>query len=149
MHADGPVTNSAQDARGPTVQSGRIDKVEIHQHLPAGSERPRRVVGVLPPRAAGYQSRSDVIIGESQVLSGLGGVGKTQLAAEYARTLWDSNEIDLLVWVEATSREAIVSTYARAAGPDPDAEQAAKRWLEWLASTDQRWLVVLDDIQNP
>ncbi|OPG07462.1 hypothetical protein B1R27_13215 [Streptomyces sp. GKU 895] len=50
------------------------------------------------------------------VLSGLGGVGKTQLAAEYARTVFGSPEVDLLVWVNAADRGAVVDTYAARGG---------------------------------
>ncbi|MEU1402441.1 tetratricopeptide repeat protein [Streptomyces sp. NPDC005728] len=89
-----------------------------------------------------------------QVLSGTGGVGKTQLAAHYARRRWESAAVDLLVWVSAGTRDAIVSAYARAArlvtgsgGDDP--EEDSRDFLAWLASTDRRWLVVLDDLADP
>ncbi|MEU6807098.1 tetratricopeptide repeat protein, partial [Streptomyces neyagawaensis] len=95
-----------------------------------------------------------------QVLSGTGGVGKTQLAAHHARTTWEQEAVDLLVWVTATSREAVLSAYAEAAitviGPDTpetvdldNPEQAAALFLTWTQSTDRRWLIVLDDVSDP
>ncbi|MGW0522119.1 hypothetical protein [Crossiella sp. NPDC003009] len=30
-----------------------------------------------------------------------------------------------------------------------DDEDAARRWLEWLATTPKRWLIVLDNLQTP
>ncbi|MBV1941038.1 tetratricopeptide repeat protein [Streptomyces sp. BV286] len=89
-----------------------------------------------------------------QVLSGTGGVGKTQLAARYARHQWSAGTVDLLVWVTAGNRDAIVSSYAHAgrklAGADGgDPEQAAQDFLIWLEVTDRRWLVVLDDLADP
>jgi hypothetical protein len=86
------------------------------------------------------------------VLSGLGGVGKTQLAAAYARTRTD---VDLLVWVTAGSRDAILTGYAQAAAQlgNPSAENAEQgaHWLlAWLqATTERSWLIVLDDLADP
>jgi tetratricopeptide (TPR) repeat protein len=81
-----------------------------------------------------------------------GGTGKTQLAVDLARTLWANRAIDLLVWVNAASREAIVTGYAQAwtevgaAGQAEDPESAAARFLAYLAGTGRPWLTVLDDL---
>jgi tetratricopeptide (TPR) repeat protein len=87
--------------------------------------------------------------------AGLGGSGTTQLAAALAHALWDSRAVDLLVWVPATSRDAICQGYAQAladvgeAEPEDDLPGAAGRFLAWLAGTERRWLVVLDDLAAP
>ncbi|WP_405833462.1 FxSxx-COOH system tetratricopeptide repeat protein [Streptomyces sp. NBC_01176] len=126
-------------------------------------------VGVLPPRALSFQHRAEAdqlraavdsggtaVLG--QVLTGTGGVGKTQLAADYARTAWDNGAIDVLVWISASSRSAITAGYAQAAveflAVDPgDPEQAARTFLAWLepkaGQKPCRWLVVLDDVADP
>ena len=81
-----------------------------------------------------------------------GSVGKTQLAVYLAKSLWESRDIDLLVWVNAASRPSILSAYAAAAaaafGTDPalEAEAVAARFTSWLRETARRWLVVLDDL---
>ncbi|GAA2325955.1 FxSxx-COOH system tetratricopeptide repeat protein [Glycomyces scopariae] len=87
------------------------------------------------------------------VLSGMGGVGKTQLAAALANRLWHGRKVDLLVWVTATSREAIVATLAQAQAEltgigTTDPEAAARQFLSWLdnPSNKRRWLVVFDDL---
>jgi hypothetical protein len=90
----------------------------------------------------------------AHVVTGLGGVGKTQLALDYAEHHWATRQVDLLVWVTAGSRESIVSSYARLAADltgidDPNPEHGAHRLLEWPADTPTRWLVVLDDLQHP
>ena len=91
----------------------------------------------------------------TRVLSGLGGNGKTQLAAAYARRLWDGGELDLLGWVTAASRDSILSGYAATArrvglGVDGlEAEQAAEAFLTWCERADRRWLLVLDDLTDP
>jgi tetratricopeptide (TPR) repeat protein len=120
-------------------------------------------VGRVPPAADCFQARpigvdlataatggGTVVV--CQVLSGLGGVGKTQLAAHYAHGRWDAKDVDLLVWISAASRVQIIDGYAEAAvriglvDDDGDAERAAARLLSWLASTDRSWLIVLDDL---
>ncbi|MGH3569432.1 MAG: FxSxx-COOH system tetratricopeptide repeat protein [Pseudonocardia sp.] len=121
------------------------------------------LVGVIPPRTDSFQDRAiaDVLHDQArvartvmltQVVSGLGGVGKTQLAAALARRLWAAGELDLLVWVSAGSRAAVVSAFAQAAtdlvlGPDgQNQNHTATRFLAWLGNADKRWLVVLDDV---
>ncbi|MCX4673576.1 tetratricopeptide repeat protein [Streptomyces sp. NBC_01381] len=95
-----------------------------------------------------------------QVLSGAGGVGKTQIAAHLARRIWESQTVDLLLWATASSKDMLVSTYAEAAlaVADPDAahrfegdapEKAAAHFLAWAQNTDRRWLIVLDDVSDP
>ncbi|WP_327372273.1 tetratricopeptide repeat protein [Streptomyces sp. NBC_01217] len=126
-------------------------------------------VGVLPSRAQSFQHRVEadrlraaVDDGGAavlrQVLAGMGGVGKTQLAADYAHTAWDAGGLDVLVWVTASARSPVVAGYAQAgielcrADPD-DPEQAARSFLAWLTpkvgQRPCRWLIVLDDVADP
>ncbi|MEU7902986.1 tetratricopeptide repeat protein [Actinoplanes sp. NPDC049118] len=128
------------------------------------AELPHRV-GAVPRLAHNRQRRpADDLLATTitgggtavvcQVLAGMGGVGKTQLVANLAEQLWQARTLDLLVWVTAGSRDNIMNTYAQAAtditgAGDPDPVQAAQRLLAWLAGTDRRWLVVLDDVADP
>src|SRR5215472_8252561 len=98
------------------------------------------ILGPGTDRATGAGSRS--------------GTGKTQLAAACARRIWAGAEVDLLVWLDAYSRDRIVAGYARALGdlrlaaaPDKP-EVAASRFLAWLGDTGRRWLVVLDGVTD-
>jgi tetratricopeptide (TPR) repeat protein len=84
----------------------------------------------------------------------LGASGKTQIAAMLAETLWRSGTVDVVVWISATSRSAVLSGYVEAwmaaTGIEPTgtAESVAARFVSWLAETDQPWLVVLDDLPS-
>ena len=131
------------------------------------------VSGIIPPLADPYFQRpetgpglaSDLFPGQAVVLThgaeteaapaAQGGTGKTQLAAEFARGLWSARAVDVLVWVTASTREAVIAGYAQAAGavgasdPDADALAAAGRLVAWLARTERRWALVLDDLADP
>jgi hypothetical protein len=67
----------------------------------------------------------------------------------------DDRQVDLLVWVTAASRTAVLTGYAdahaRITGPDDtDLTHAAQRFLTWLAEPhDRRWIIVLDNLDDP
>ncbi|MDR2983717.1 MAG: hypothetical protein LBV34_02645, partial [Nocardiopsaceae bacterium] len=110
--------------------------------------QPGTAVALTPARAA----RAAVQPGSPDWA---GSVGKTQLAAYFADKLWQANELELLLWVNAASRVSILSAYAAAAaavlGVDPaggDGEAAAARFVSWLSETSRAWLVVLDDLST-
>jgi tetratricopeptide (TPR) repeat protein len=130
-------------------------------------------VGEVPALAQGFSDRLDSARGVLDALAPgsalalvpgsvfaegkqnwLGACGKTQIAAMLAETLWRSAAVDILIWVPATSRAALLSAYvqawAAATGMEPTgtAESVAARLVSWLAETSQRWLVVLDDLPD-
>jgi tetratricopeptide (TPR) repeat protein len=84
----------------------------------------------------------------------LGACGKTQIAVIIAESLWRAGTIDVLIWVSATNRASVLSTYVQASvaafgiEPTGTAESVAARLVSWLAVTGKSWLVVLDDLQD-
>ena len=84
-----------------------------------------------------------------------GGTGKTQLAVEFTQALRSAGAVEVLIWITATSREAILVSFAQAAGavgagdPDADAEAAATRFVAWLSHTERPWALILDDLSDP
>jgi tetratricopeptide (TPR) repeat protein len=85
----------------------------------------------------------------SQALSGLGGIGKTQLAVEYAYRFY--RDYQAVLWAHAESSEVLVSSYTEIAGllnlPVKNSQeqavivQAVKIWLQ----NHQNWLLILDN----
>jgi tetratricopeptide (TPR) repeat protein len=81
--------------------------------------------------------------------------GKTQLAVASAESLWQSGEVDLLVWIDATSRASVLVGYAAATAEATGRNQAsssesvAAQFVDWLGETSCSWLIVLDDLADP
>ncbi|GLX41130.1 ATP-binding protein [Streptomyces roseochromogenus] len=152
------------------IVTGDNNSITHQYHLPAksGPVWPHQV-GVIPLPARSFQHRGEgnrlraAVQGGgtavlSQVLTGMGGVGKTQLAADYARAAWDDGGLDVLVWVTASTRSAVVSGFAQAGvelckADTENPEKAAKQFLAWLAPKPVqqpcRWLIILDDVADP
>jgi hypothetical protein len=132
---------------------------------PIGRPLLRYLGGFVPEAAHCFQARTvfadldstghdTAILPGTHILTGMGGMGKTQLAAALARRARDGAWVDVLVWITAQSQYAIIDAYARAAavltGADAqDATSAATEFLAYLAGTTTRWLVVLDDLAEP
>ncbi|MGA5728640.1 tetratricopeptide repeat protein [Streptomyces seoulensis] len=146
-------------------ENSRVANVHFHEApaVPTPVAWPVEI-GPVPALASAFQPRHELrervegarakggTVVLTQVLSGGGGVGKTQLAAACASDAV-AEGYDLVVWTAATEAQQVITQYAQAAvrvgvaGGDPEAD--ARLFLEWLATTSRRWLVVLDDVTDP
>jgi len=89
----------------------------------------------------------------TQAIHGLGGVGKTQLALEYAYR--NAAEYDIVWWVRSEEPATLASDYASLANaldlPEKEATdqeliiKAVKQWLE----QNPKWLLVFDNVKDP
>jgi tetratricopeptide (TPR) repeat protein len=86
----------------------------------------------------------------TQVVAGLGGVGKTQLAACYVRD--HADEFDIVAWIRAeTSPIPDLATLAAelrldTASEGATSEERAEQAVRWLSACDERWLLVFDNV---
>jgi serine/threonine protein kinase len=106
--------------------------------------------GLLGELAASLRQRGRLAIA---ALRGLGGVGKSQLALEYAYR--HANDYDLVAWLRAEEPETLSEDFASLAEalglperetPVQQSKVAAVR--AWLERNDN-WLVIFDNASNP
>ena len=103
--------------------------------------------------AEALASSGTAAIAQRQAISGLGGIGKTQTAIEYAKRHRDEYKAGL--WAVAESRESLISDFVAIAGvlkmPEANVQDqsftvsAVKRWLE----NNSGWLLILDNADDP
>lgn len=129
--------------------------------------------GQIPPVVATYVARQETGLSLASLaaetttllvpakdtarsLDGLGGTGKTSLAAALANECYEIRAAHLVLWITATGRDAVITGYAQALrdlgegayqGESP--ERAADRFLDRLRRPDLSWLVVLDEVADP
>jgi hypothetical protein len=94
------------------------------------------------------------------VLTGLGGVGKSQTALEYARL--NADRYRLCFQVDATNKQAVLEGFGAIAdmiqvdakpgqvGQDSLSERKLVPYIKsWLAQRQSRWLLIFDNHDNP
>ena len=97
----------------------------------------------------GFKARPEGVV--IQAVTGLAGVGKTQLAARYVAAHGD--DYDVVAWVRAQDGGvADLAELAVALGlevGERTAEDRAALALGWLERSDRPWLLVLDNVVSP
>ena len=153
---------------GQLVERSLRDLAEACRGAGGGGSRGQAplVVGDVPQEPAGFQPRADLLAeldapspGRGRVsvvhaVTGMRGVGKTQLAAAYARARID-DEWRLVAWVNAEDAPSVrggLAEVAAALGLDDetgDAEAAARAVRRRLEAGGDRCLLVFDNAADP
>jgi tetratricopeptide (TPR) repeat protein len=158
------IFNSADRAR----LIHRLKSMFATEQAPVPGTRGRLLVTNLPfPRNPFFTGREGILsqirgallanrsaaLNQPMALSGLGGVGKTQTAVEFAYRY--ASEYDYVLWVQGDSPDSIRSGFVTLSEtldiPERTAEDISKivkAVKEWLA-THERWLLVIDNADLP
>ena len=166
--------NVYQDLFGVSDPEERRRRIIAAAERHSSAQRPQRrrsrtFVGV-PPRIAGFTGRADALDRLDAILTqdkpaavtqvsraavlGMGGVGKTSLAVEYAHRF--RNLYDGVWWCPAETHTGLMTSLATlavefevASPEEAEIEKAAKAALRRLAEQREIWLLVYDNVTTP
>lgn len=121
--------------------TGRDDLLSYLEHelAPREPDQPRAIQWAALTRA--------------QAIRGLGGVGKTQTAIEYAYRARAQGRYTHILWISAASEEAVLDSFAALTelvpalkrGAESDQYALVKQALRWLEQCQEPWLLIYDN----
>src|SRR5581483_363126 len=104
----------------------------------------------------GETTTRQAILCQPQAVTGLGGVGKTQIAVEYAYRARSQERYTHTFWINAASEEAILASFQTLAehlpgfaGKDEqDQRKLITAVLRWMEQCPQPWLLIVDNADD-
>ena len=149
-----------------TLGSVWSDREKHSHHEPQLRKNPqhRVVVGDIPQKPVAYLDRSaqltalmDPPHGQQAArvyaITGLRGVGKSQLAAAYARRKLESGWY-MVAWLNADGRDQLLAGFERLASAlglsedSQDSQESAVRVRHWLETDGDQCLLILDNVTD-
>ncbi len=109
-----------------------------------------------PPKVGQPIAMRRAALTQAKVIKGLGGIGKTQIAVEYAYRVREQGHVTHVFWITASSEEALLMSFAALADVLPhftsrgetDQRKLVAEVLRWLEQCPQPWLLILDNADD-
>jgi tetratricopeptide (TPR) repeat protein/DNA-binding XRE family transcriptional regulator len=91
-----------------------------------------------------------------QALTGLGGIGKTQVAVEYAYRAFALERYSYVLWITAANEETLLASFTALAERLPtirshretDQHKLATAIVHWMERCKQPWLLIFDNVDD-
>ena len=137
-------------------------ELTVNNYYPSSRSLPSVVVvGEVPQEPAAFQPRPGLLaalqaergVTVVRAITGMRGVGKTQLAAAYARQCISAGW-RLVAWIDASDEEHLLIGLAEVAAdlalnPTETAATAARQVRHWLEADGEHCLLVFDNLSDP
>jgi len=93
------------------------------------------------------------VLTQAQAIKGLGGIGKTQIAVEYAYRSRDIGRYMHTLWINAATKETIITSFRKiaellpsfSAKDETDQQKLTEAIKSWLERCEQSWLLIFDN----
>ena len=155
------------ESTGPPQQAITLTPEALELLRPKSTEPPGKISNIPLPHNPNFTGRVDLLdrlhavltsgqyaaVTQTQAITGLGGVGKTQLALEY--TYRHLADYETVWWVKSEEPATLAADYTSLAAkldlpektsPDQNViTEAVRIWLE----QNESWLLVFDNAQDP
>jgi tetratricopeptide (TPR) repeat protein/transcriptional regulator with XRE-family HTH domain len=107
-------------------------------------------------KPSGTTTTRRAVLNQPQAIKGLGGIGKTQIALEYAYRSREQGSHTHILWINAASEEAIITSFLTLAERLPDFAARDEKYqhkliaaiLHWLEVCQEPWLLIVDNADD-
>jgi tetratricopeptide (TPR) repeat protein/transcriptional regulator with XRE-family HTH domain len=126
-------------------------------HFTGRDDLLERLTQQLAPAAVGQPTTiRQVALTQAQALTGLGGIGKTQTAVEYAYRAREQERYRHILWITAASEEALLTSFVSLAELLPafevtaekDQRQLVRAVIAWLEQCQDPWFLIMDNADD-